>query len=65
MTQQNKNNKKICPLLSAFSQDVDLIDCFEENCEWWNKRAHRCIIRDIATITDILYDIYRMELLQR
>jgi hypothetical protein len=55
MNQQNKNHKKICPLLSAYGQDVDLIYCFEEECEWWSKKIQGCAVKDIVSITDALY----------
>ncbi|MHC1572576.1 MAG: hypothetical protein ACXQTL_07520 [Methanosarcinales archaeon] len=43
---------RICPLLSiAFKQ---LVECEEENCEWWDGTSEECLLRKIANEVEYL-----------
>jgi hypothetical protein len=58
VTDQNKNSKKICPLLSAFGNDVEFVDCLQEQCAWYSQTAGVCAVKDIINLTDTMVSIH-------
>jgi hypothetical protein len=49
-----------CPLIKN--------DCKEDACQWWDKKANMCAVRELAETTDYIgnrLDAIRMEIASR
>lgn len=53
---------KICPIMSkyvwegAMNENSGLhdVECFEERCAWWEEKAKKCVVQNLASIARIL-----------
>ena len=47
----------ICPMMSFKKPYVDIVNCKEEECAWWNKNCGKCVIVTLAENSELVSEV--------
>lgn len=43
-----KEERTICPLSMSGPADMDLVNCVQEGCAWWDEDSQQCAVLTLA-----------------